>query len=160
MWMNFPLYYCSLLPLFYTKIKESRVFSIVDLFNFLCTLSYYFNKLLHIWFDFFLFLSIPLFFLMSLFLPSPLPGNKGPPLLPHPLFNFSREVMDLLKYSSLCKVDYHKFATEYHHKFNKQCRVADYGFLKLSELFDAISQSVQVKKKELGISKPRFTRFH
>ncbi|PIK45383.1 putative meiosis arrest female protein 1-like [Apostichopus japonicus] len=75
-------------------------------------------------------------------------GNKGPPLLPHPLFNFSREVMDLLKYSSLCKVDYHKFATEYHHKFNKQCRVADYGFLKLSELFDAISQSVQVLGEE------------
>lgn len=77
-------------------------------------------------------------------------GNKAPPLLPQPLHNFSREVMELLKYSPLCKVDYHKFATEYHHKFNKQCRVADYGFLKLSELFDAITQSVQVTAENNG----------
>ncbi|KAJ8037600.1 Meiosis regulator and mRNA stability factor 1 [Holothuria leucospilota] len=71
-------------------------------------------------------------------------GNRAAPQLPPPLFNFSREVMELLKHSHLCRVDYHKFATEYHHKFGKQCRVADYGFLKLSELFEAISHSVQV----------------
>lgn len=35
-----------------------------------------------------------------------------------------------------------KFIPAYHHHFGRQCRVADYGFSKLAELFEAITETV------------------
>ncbi|XP_022103471.1 meiosis regulator and mRNA stability factor 1-like [Acanthaster planci] len=70
------------------------------------------------------------------------------PLLPPQLFQFSKEVVELLKHTPRCRLAFSKFIPSYHHHFGRQCRVADYGFLKLIELFDAISHVLQV----LGIT--------
>lgn len=39
---------------------------------------------------------------------------------------------------------FNKFIPAYHNHFGKQCRVADYGYTKLIELFEALSSIVQV----------------
>lgn len=39
---------------------------------------------------------------------------------------------------------FNKFIPAYHHHFGKQCRVSDYGFTKLIELFEAIPSVVDV----------------
>ena len=41
-------------------------------------------------------------------------------------------------------MDFSKFIPYYHHHFGKQCRVSDYGFSKLIELFEAIPDVVKV----------------
>ena len=38
-----------------------------------------------------------------------------------------------------------KFIPSYHHHFGRQCRVADYGYTKLMELFEALPHIVQVR---------------
>ena len=37
-----------------------------------------------------------------------------------------------------------KFIPSYHHHFGRQCRVADYGYTKLMELFEALPHVVQI----------------
>lgn len=37
-----------------------------------------------------------------------------------------------------------KFVPAYHHNFGHQCKVSDYGFTKLAELFEAIPDIVKV----------------
>ena len=59
-------------------------------------------------------------------------------------FSFVREVVDLLKNSPHCRLPFTKFIPEYHHHFGRQCRVADYGYTKLIELFEAIPHIMQV----------------
>lgn len=39
---------------------------------------------------------------------------------------------------------FNKFIPSYHHHYGRQCRVADYGFSKLVELFEAIPDIVVV----------------
>ena len=39
---------------------------------------------------------------------------------------------------------FHKFIPSYHHHFGRQCRVADYGYTKLKELFEALPHVVQI----------------
>jgi meiosis arrest female protein 1 len=39
---------------------------------------------------------------------------------------------------------FNKFIPAYHHHYGHQCRVADYGFTKLIELFEAIPQVAKV----------------
>ena len=56
----------------------------------------------------------------------------------------SLEVIDLLKNSPQCQMPFNKFIPAYHHHFGKQCRVSDYGFTKLIELFEAIPHVVDV----------------
>jgi hypothetical protein len=58
---------------------------------------------------------------------------------------FSLEVVDLLKHSPQCRMPFNKFIPSYHHHFSKQCRVSDYGFTKLIELFESIPDIVQVR---------------
>lgn len=81
--------------------------------------------------------------------------SKPPPTLefgrmcasPHmtqQLSQFSREVIDLLKNSPQCRMPFSKFIPSYHHHFGRQCRVADYGYTKLFELFEAIPHVVQI----------------
>uniref|UniRef100_T1JDT7 Meiosis regulator and mRNA stability factor 1 n=1 Tax=Strigamia maritima TaxID=126957 RepID=T1JDT7_STRMM len=57
---------------------------------------------------------------------------------------FVVEVLELLKQSPQCQMAFHKFIPAYHHHFGLQCRVADYGFTKLHELFEAISDVVKI----------------
>ena len=57
---------------------------------------------------------------------------------------FSRELVDLLKFSSGCRIPFHKFIPNYHHYFGRQCRVADYGYTKLKDLFEALPHVVQI----------------
>ena len=60
------------------------------------------------------------------------------------LSQFSREVVDLLKRMPCCQMSFSKFIPSYHHYFGRQCRVADFGFTKLQELFEAIPHVLQV----------------
>lgn len=72
----------------------------------------------------------------------------SPPLATH-LQLFSRELVDLLKTASHCQLPFSRFIPAYHHHFGRQCRVADYGYTKLVDLFDALSHIVQVSKTSL-----------
>ncbi|KAG8181656.1 hypothetical protein JTE90_017014 [Oedothorax gibbosus] len=58
---------------------------------------------------------------------------------------FSAEVIELMKHTPHCTMCFNKFIPAYHHHFGKQCRVADYGFTKLIELFEAIPDVLEVK---------------
>ena len=40
---------------------------------------------------------------------------------------------------------FHKFIPSYHHHFGRQCRVADYGYTKLKDLFEALPHVIQVR---------------
>ncbi len=60
---------------------------------------------------------------------------------------FAVEVIDLLKHSPQCRMPFNKFIPAYHHHFGKQCKVAEYGFTKLIELFEAVPHIVQVTNK-------------
>ena len=68
------------------------------------------------------------------------------PLMTQHLSQFSREIVDLLKHSPGCRMAFSKFIPAYHHHFGRQCRVADYGYTKLMELFEAVPHVVQVQK--------------
>ncbi|XP_045105220.1 meiosis regulator and mRNA stability factor 1-like isoform X4 [Portunus trituberculatus] len=57
---------------------------------------------------------------------------------------FAAEVVELLRHSPQCKMQFNRFIPAYHHHFGRQCRVADYGFSKLIELFEAIPDIVQM----------------
>ncbi len=59
---------------------------------------------------------------------------------------FAVEVIDLLKHSPQCRMPFNKFIPAYHHHFGKQCKVAEYGFTKLIELFEAVPHVVQVNR--------------
>lgn len=56
----------------------------------------------------------------------------------------SREIGDLLRQSRTCSIPASKFIPSYHHHFGRQCRVADYGYTKLAELFEALPHVLQV----------------
>ena len=62
---------------------------------------------------------------------------------------FAIEAVDLLKRSPQCRMAFSKFIPAYHHHFGKQCRVADYGFTKLIELFEAIPHIIKVCSKNV-----------
>lgn len=57
---------------------------------------------------------------------------------------FAAEVVELMKHTPHCTMAFNKFIPAYHHHFGKQCRVADYGFTKLVELFEAIPNVLEV----------------
>lgn len=58
--------------------------------------------------------------------------------------HFATEVVELLRHSPQCRMSFNKFIPSYHHHFGQQCRVADYGFTKLIELFEAIPDVLEV----------------
>ncbi|XP_061175452.1 meiosis regulator and mRNA stability factor 1-like isoform X2 [Saccostrea echinata] len=66
------------------------------------------------------------------------------PLLSQQFSQISREMVDLLKQSPQCRMPCSKFIPSYHHFFGRQCRVADYGYNRLKDLFEAIPHVVQV----------------
>ncbi|XP_066603618.1 meiosis regulator and mRNA stability factor 1 isoform X2 [Prorops nasuta] len=63
---------------------------------------------------------------------------------------FAIEVVELLKHAPQCKMLFNRFVPSYHHHFGQQCRVSDYGFTKLIELFEAIPDVVQIEDAEDG----------
>jgi len=70
---------------------------------------------------------------------------------------FCLEVIDLLRQRDKCRMGFNKFIPSYHHHFGRQCRVADYGFTKLTDLFEAISYSVQILEsddKQIQLTRP------
>ncbi|KAK3909373.1 Meiosis regulator and mRNA stability factor 1 [Frankliniella fusca] len=70
---------------------------------------------------------------------------------------FASEVLQLLQYAPQCSMDFSKFIPYYHHHFGKQCRVSDYGFSKLIELFEAIPDVVKVSEGEEGERRVQLT---
>ncbi|KAL3876190.1 hypothetical protein ACJMK2_034060, partial [Sinanodonta woodiana] len=66
------------------------------------------------------------------------------PLLNQQLNQLSREMVDLLRHSPQCRMPVSRFIPTYHHHFGRQCRVADYGYNKLMELFEAIPHVIQI----------------
>nr|XP_008196767.1 PREDICTED: meiosis arrest female protein 1 isoform X2 [Tribolium castaneum] len=59
---------------------------------------------------------------------------------------FAMEVIDILRHSPNCTMLFTKFVPAYHHHFGHQCRVSDYGFTKLIELFEAIPDVVKIQE--------------
>lgn len=64
--------------------------------------------------------------------------------------HFAEEVVELLREMPQCSMSFQQFAPTYHHHFRCQCRVSDYGFSKLIELFEAISDTVRIEEMEDG----------
>ncbi|XP_052266236.1 meiosis regulator and mRNA stability factor 1-like isoform X2 [Dreissena polymorpha] len=75
---------------------------------------------------------------------SPDPGSPSSGSLNQLLAQFGREMVDLLKAMPNCRLAFSKFIPIYHQHFGRQCRVADYGYSRLNELFDAVPHVVQV----------------
>jgi meiosis arrest female protein 1 len=57
---------------------------------------------------------------------------------------FSADVFELLQMCPKSTMKFSRFIPTYHNTFNKQCRVADYGYVKLIDLFEAIPLIVQI----------------
>lgn len=64
--------------------------------------------------------------------------------LPDVFSQISREIVELIKLSPKATLKFSRFIPAYHNHFGKQCRVADYGYTKLIDLFEALSMVVQV----------------
>lgn len=71
-------------------------------------------------------------------------GSYSKNSLTDPLYQISREVIELVKMSPKATMKFNRFIPAYHNHFGKQCRVADYGYTKLIELFEALSSVVQI----------------
>lgn len=61
-----------------------------------------------------------------------------------PFGQISREIVELVKMSPKSTMKFSRFIPAYHNHFGKQCRVADYGYTKLIELFEALHGIVQI----------------
>ena len=87
-------------------------------------------------------------------------GFQGPGAAPlaGQLSLFTRELVDLMKATPGCKMPFHKFIPSYHHHFGRQCRVADYGYTKLKDLFEALPHVVQIMGE--GRSRAMITLSH
>lgn len=72
------------------------------------------------------------------------PCGRSSPMLSQQMAQISREICDLLRQSSHCCLPASKFIPSYHHHFGRQCRVADYGYTKLAELFESLPHVLQV----------------
>jgi meiosis arrest female protein 1 len=57
---------------------------------------------------------------------------------------FSKEIIDLLKSTPNCRLAFSKFIPCYHQHFGRQCRVADYGYNRLLDVFESIPHVLQV----------------
>ncbi|XP_014255164.1 meiosis regulator and mRNA stability factor 1-like [Cimex lectularius] len=63
---------------------------------------------------------------------------------------FSLEVIELLSHAPQCAIMFNKFIPAYHHHFGHQCRMMDFGFSKLVELFEAIPEIVKMEEDGKG----------
>ena len=60
------------------------------------------------------------------------------------LNQFAHEIVELLKGVSRCLMPLSKFNNEYHKKYGRQCRVADYGYTKLYDLIESVPHIIQI----------------
>lgn len=77
----------------------------------------------------------------SLQTPKPKGGVKGNI---RALEELSREIVEMLSWQPRCSLPLHRFIPAYHRHFGRQCRLADYGFLKLLDLLAAIGHVVEI----------------
>ncbi|XP_043282127.1 meiosis regulator and mRNA stability factor 1 isoform X2 [Venturia canescens] len=70
---------------------------------------------------------------------------------------FAVEVIELLGHAPQCSMLFNKFVPSYHHHFGHQCRVSDYGFTKLIELFESIPNIVKIEDAPGGERKITLT---
>jgi len=64
---------------------------------------------------------------------------------------FANECKELLQHAPNCRLSFDKFTSTYQQHFSgRQCKVADYGFAKLIELFEAISLTIEITKDADG----------
>lgn len=63
---------------------------------------------------------------------------------------FANEVVELLSHAPQCSMLFNKFIPAYHHHYGHQCKVADFGFTKLIELFEAIPDVVKIEDDTEG----------
>lgn len=61
-----------------------------------------------------------------------------------------KQVIELLQHAPQCRMLFNKFVPSYHHHFGHQCRVSDYGFTKLIELFEAIPDIIKIEEVNGG----------
>ena len=59
---------------------------------------------------------------------------------------FAKEVVELLRHSPDLSISFNKFIPAYHQHFGRQCRVGSYGMTKLIELFEAITDTVEIRE--------------
>lgn len=59
---------------------------------------------------------------------------------------FADDVVKLLSWTPQCSMLFNKFIPAYHHHFGVQCKISDYGFTKLIELFEAIPDTVKIEE--------------
>ncbi|CAG0919010.1 unnamed protein product [Notodromas monacha] len=71
-------------------------------------------------------------------------GTLNSEALQTQMYKFSREIVDLLRTVPRCMLLFNKFIPAYHHHFGRQCRVSEYGFTKLIDLFVALPHVVQI----------------
>ena len=57
---------------------------------------------------------------------------------------FAGEVVELFRHASQYTIPFEKFACSYHYHYGYQCRLSDYGYLKLADLMEAITGVVEV----------------
>lgn len=57
---------------------------------------------------------------------------------------FSGEVVELLRNAPQFSIPFRKFVRSYHYYFGYQCKLSDYGFLRLAELLEALSGVVEM----------------
>ena len=61
---------------------------------------------------------------------------------------FGREVADLLRDCDKFSLPFTSFVPSYHHHFGRQCRLSNYGFSKLQDLFEAIPDVVVIEDNQ------------
>lgn len=66
---------------------------------------------------------------------------------------FAGEVVELFKTAPQYSIEFKKFVRSYHYHFGYQCRLSDYGFLKLADLLESISGVVEVPTFYIYIQK-------
>eukprot|EP00092_Neocalanus_flemingeri_P020819 GFUD01022556.1.p1 GENE.GFUD01022556.1~~GFUD01022556.1.p1 ORF type:complete len:679 (-),score=138.41 GFUD01022556.1:341-2377(-) len=59
---------------------------------------------------------------------------------------FAKEVVELLRHSPDLSICFNKFIPAYHQHFGRQCRVGSYGMTKLIELFEAVTDTVEIRE--------------
>lgn len=57
---------------------------------------------------------------------------------------FANEVVELLRNAPQYSVPFRKFVRSYHYYFGYQCKLSDYGFMRLAELLEALSGVVEM----------------
>lgn len=71
---------------------------------------------------------------------------------------FAGEVVELLRNAPQYSIVFRKFVRSYHYYFGYQCRLSDYGFLRLADLFESLSGIVEMDSNNEDNRKIYFSR--